>query len=100
MSIAPTVQASIKESSDSSTMALMKDVLPKAKREEYLKLANPIAYVTEKFPPCFIMTSNEDFLREQPETFKKKLEECGVPYKYMHTVKSQGNNQNYLGFIL
>ena len=86
---------SIKESSGSSTMALMKDVLPKGKMEEYLKLANPIAYVTENFPPCIVMTCNEDFLREQPETFKKKLEECGVPYKYMF----YGDEENKLGHV-
>lgn len=85
----------IKNSSGSSTMALMKDVLPKNKREEYLKLANPIAYVNEKFPPCFIMTSNEDFLKEQPETFMKKLEVCGVPYKYMF----YGDEENKLGHV-
>lgn len=85
----------IKNSSGSSTMALMKDVLPKNKMEEYLKLANPIAYVNEKFPPCFIMTSNEDFLREQPETFMKKLEACGVPYKYMF----YGDEENKLGHV-
>ena len=68
----------IKNSSGSNTLQLMKDVLPKGKMEEYIQLVNPIAYVTENFPPCFLMTSNEDFLNEQPETFKKKLEECGV----------------------
>lgn len=35
----------IKSSSGSNTMTLMKDVLPKGKMEEYLQLANPIAYV-------------------------------------------------------
>ena len=85
----------IKTSAGSSTMALMKDVLPKGKQEEYLKLANPIAYVNENFPPCFLMTSNEDFLKEQPNTFMKKLEECGVPYKY----EFYGDEENKLGHV-
>lgn len=78
-----------------TTMKLMKDVMPKRKMEEYLLLANPIAYVTEKFPPCFIMTCNEDFLKEQPETFKKKLDDCGVPYVY----KFYGDEANKLGHV-
>ncbi len=85
----------IKSSSGSNTMMLMKDVLPKEKMEEYLQLANPIAYVNKKFPPCMIMTSNEDFLKEQPETFKKKLEECGVPYVY----KFYGDEEYKLGHV-
>ena len=85
----------IKTSSGSNTLTLMKDVLPKGKIEEYLQLANPIAYVTEKFPPCMIMTCNEDFLKEQPETFMKKLEQCGVPYVY----KFYGDEEHKLGHV-
>ncbi|MBR2044703.1 MAG: alpha/beta hydrolase [Agathobacter sp.] len=85
----------IKNSSGSNTMTLMKDVLPKGKMEEYLQLANPIAYVNEKFPPCFIMTCNEDFLKDQPETFKKKLDDCKVPYVY----KFYGDEANKLGHV-
>lgn len=85
----------IKTAGGGSTMALMKDVLPKENREEYLNLANPIAYVNENFPACFLMTSNEDFLNEQPKTFMKKLEECGVPYKYM----LYGDEKNKLGHV-
>ena len=79
----------------SSSMKLMNDVLPKNKKKEYLPLVNPIAHVNEKFPPCFIMTCNEDFLKEQPETFKKKLEDFGVPYKY----EFYGDEENLLGHV-
>lgn len=85
----------IKNSSASNTLQLMKDILPKGKIDEYVKLANPISHVTEKFPPCFIMTSNEDFLNEQPETFKKKLDECGVSYHY----EFYGDEENKLGHV-
>ena len=63
-------------------MQLMKDVLPKKNRDEMLQLIDPIRYVNEKFPPCYLMTCNEDFLRTQPNRFAKKLERCGVPYEY------------------
>lgn len=78
-----------------TTMKLMKDVMPKKRMEEYLQLANPIAYVNEKFPPCYLMTSNEDFLKTQPDTFMKKLDECGVSYEY----KLYGNNLDKLGHV-
>lgn len=85
----------IKNSEGSNTLTLMKDVLPKGKIEEYLKLANPIAYVNEKFPPCMIMTCNEDFLKEQPDTFMEKLKNCNVPYVY----KFYGDETNKLGHV-
>ena len=72
----------IRNSTASNTLALMKAVLPKGKIEECLKVANPIAYVNESFPTCIVMTSNEDFLRDQPKTFMEKLDECGVAYEY------------------
>ena len=78
-----------------SAIKLMNDVLPRGKKKEYLPLLNPIAHVNEKYPPCFIMTSNEDFLKDQPETFKKKLEECGVPHHY----EFYGDEENLLGHV-
>ena len=77
------------------SIKLMDDVLPKKKKEEYLPLINPILHVNENYPPCIIMTCNEDFLRTQPETFKKKLEECQVPYRYTF----YGDEENRLGHV-
>ena len=85
----------IKNSAGSNTRMLMKDVLPRKKMDEYLALANPIAHVTEKFPPCMLMTCNEDFLKEQPDTFMKKLDEYEVPYVY----KFYGEEDNKLGHV-
>ena len=85
----------IKNSAGSNTLKLMKDVLPKKKMEEYLKLANPIDVVNENFPPCMVMTCNEDFLKEQPVTFMKKLDECKVPYVY----KFYGDDDDKLGHV-
>lgn len=78
-----------------TTMKLMKDVLPNKGTDEELALINPIAYVNEKFPPCFIMTANEDFLRGQPETFTKKLDEYEIPYTY----KMYGSELDKLGHV-
>ena len=78
-----------------SSMKLMKDVLPRGKKEKYLPLLNPISHVNENYPPCFIMTCNEDFLKDQPVTFMKKLDACGVPYKY----EFYGDEENRLGHV-
>lgn len=78
-----------------TTMQLMKEVLPNKGTEEEIQLINPVSYVNEKFPPCYIMTSNEDFLKEHPASFKKKLEACGVPYVY----KFYGDDENKLGHV-
>jgi len=78
-----------------TTLKLMKDVLPNKGTEEEFQLVNPIAYVNEKFPPCYIMTANEDFLRAQPDTFTKKLDACGVPYVY----KMYGSEFDKLGHV-
>ncbi|MBQ3559181.1 MAG: alpha/beta hydrolase [Agathobacter sp.] len=84
-----------KEGMAGSTMKLMKDVLPNKGTAEELGLVNPIAYVNEKFPPCYIMTANEDFLRAQPETFTKKLDEYKIPYTY----KMYGSEFDKLGHV-
>jgi len=76
-------------------MKLMKDVLPKKGTDDELVLVNPIAHVNEKFPPCYIMTANEDFLRAQPDTFVKKLDEYKIPYTY----KMYGSEFDKLGHV-
>lgn len=49
---------------------------------EQLPLLNAIGWVTEAFPPSYILTANEDFLREEPKSLIPVLERCGVPYRY------------------
>ena len=78
-----------------STMKLMKDVMPRKNMAKHMLLANPVTYINEKFPPCYIMTANGDFLRAQPDTFTKKLDEYGVPYVY----KMYGSEFDKLGHV-
>jgi len=84
-----------KEGMAGNAMKLMKDVLPNKGKDIDIQMLNPVAHVNEKFPPCFIMTSNEDFLRGQPETFIKRLEEFKVPYTY----KMYGSEFEKLGHV-
>ena len=79
----------------SNTKSLMKDILPNRGTKEEFHFVSPINHVAEKFPPCFIMTANEDFLRTQPEPLMKKLDQLSVPYKY----KMYGDEKNVLGHV-
>lgn len=78
-----------------TTMQLLEDVLPEKGTDEELRLVNPVLYVNEKFPPCCITTANEDFLKTQPDRFRKKLESCGVPYEFT----LYGDENNPLGHV-
>lgn len=79
----------------SNTISLMKDVLPKRGTQEELHMISPVNFINEKFPPCFIMTSNEDFLKDQPEELKRKLDMFGVPYIYRY----YGDERHKLGHV-
>ncbi len=85
----------IKKGEGKGVAMLMGDILPRKNRGEWLKLISPIDYVNEKFPPCYLMTANEDFLRTQPDSFKKKLEEYKVSYEY----KLYGDETHKLGHV-
>ena len=79
-----------------STMTLMKKyILPKKGTAEELYEISTVNYITWQFPPCYIMTANEDFLKEQPNGLMQKLEEAGVPYVY----KLYGDEGNRLGHV-
>lgn len=61
---------------------LMQDYLPQQGREEELKLINVAEYVTKDYPPTFLMTAVEDFLKEQAPIMAKKFLECEVPFVF------------------
>lgn len=78
--------------SSSNTGILMKDVLPQKGTKEEIRLFSPIHYINRNFPPCFITTANEDFLKDQPKSLKKKLDNLGVTYQY----KMYGDDEHKL----
>lgn len=77
------------------TKALMADYLPKKGTEEELKLNSPLHYITEKFPPVYVMTSNGDFLKEQAPMMVEVLKEKGIP----HVMKCYGDEKTELGHV-
>ena len=79
-----------------STLVLMKKhILPQKGTDEELRGISTVNYITKEFPPCYIMTSNEDFLKDQPKPLMEKLDEVGVPYVY----KLYGDEEHRLGHV-
>jgi len=68
---------------DAKTVALLKkEILQQKGTKEELYNISPVNFITEKFPPCYVMTSNQDFLKEQPKSLLPKLDAAGVQYVY------------------
>jgi len=74
-----------------NTLSLLKnDILPDKGTDDEFRAISPVNYITDKFPPCFVMTANHDFLKEQAPALMKKLDEVGVRYEY----KLYGDDDN------
>ena len=68
--------------SDLNRPALMADYLPgKGTREEY-DMINVLKHVTESFPPTFLMTCAQDFLKPQAGILAEVLTQKNVPFVY------------------
>lgn len=72
----------LEEMSNEMTDNLMKELLPEGGTPEELELVNVDTYVTENFPPVYLMTAEKDFLKEQAPLLEMVLKEKKVPYTY------------------
>lgn len=70
------------EASEEQTKKLMEDFLPEKGSRKELELITVTNHVTENYPPVFLMTAVEDFLKEQAPLMVKKLTACEVPFLY------------------
>lgn len=68
------------------------DYLPKKKLMEYAEEISVFKFITDKYPPTFVMTSNEDFLREEPALIIPIFEEKGIEY----VSKKYGDEEHHL----
>lgn len=68
-----------KDMKDDMTGKLMEEYLPEKSSTEELQKLCADKYLTDKFPPAYIMTAEEDFLKEQAPSFYERLKETGVP---------------------
>ncbi len=81
--------------SNDMTQALMGDYLPEKGTEEELHRISMVNYVTEDYPPTYIMTAVDDFLRMQAPVMASTLIEKGVPF----VLKFYGDKENRLGHV-
>ena len=64
--------------------ALMAELLPGGGEAGEIALISPLAHMTADFPPTFVMTSNEDFLKPQAPVLAARLAELDVPFQYRY----------------
>lgn len=74
---------------------LMADFLPEKGTEEELERISSVNYITDQYPPVFVMTATGDFLKDQAPILTEKLMECEVPFVYRY----YGNATKPLGHV-
>ncbi|MBQ5334854.1 MAG: alpha/beta hydrolase [Oscillospiraceae bacterium] len=74
---------------------VLRDMLPKRRAAETLPLLNALDHITADFPPCYIMTANQDFLRHEPQALTDLLDRLHIPYHF----RMYGSEENPLGHV-
>lgn len=72
---------------DKSTLLIGNTYLGKDRLEKDPKVkdqTNVLSYITKDYPPCFILTGQYDFLKEQSLMFHQFLDKLGVENTYKH----------------
>ena len=69
--------------------------VPEAGSEKELELISAVKHVTEAFPPVFVMTCVDDFLKAQPSVFIPELIRNDIP----HVFRFYGSKTNRLGHV-
>lgn len=64
-----------------NTIKLMKDLLGRKAKEKY-DWISPALYITERFPPVYLMTAKGDFLIKQAPILKEALEKKNIKHVY------------------
>lgn len=61
---------------------LMKDLLGKGYKKKNLMAMSPCFYITENFPPSYLMTATGDFMRKDPKYMIREFKKKNVQYRY------------------
>ena len=80
---------------DGDVPELMTDLLPGGGKPEDLALLQVADVVTGRYPPVFVMTATEDFLKDQPPFLIEKLMAHDVPF----TVRYYGDKKKRLPHV-
>lgn len=83
------------EKREAVTFSIMADLLPKQGTPEELRLVSPERYVTDHFPPTYLMTASGDFLKKHALYMAERLTEQEVEFEYHF----YGNSENVLGHV-
>lgn len=78
-----------------NSAVLLADLLPKGGTPKERDIVTPIKYITEFFPPTFIMTCTGDFLLEQAPMMAHALLQQDVPFVY----RLYGDRKNRLPHV-
>ncbi len=83
------------KNANSNTLQLIKDVLGHPASDAELQTLSPLYHVAAGFPPSYIMTANEDFLKDQSLPLMQALEALQVPCAY----RCYGDDDTKLGHV-
>lgn len=67
---------------DGSTPKLMEDYLPQKGTKEEMNRISVLPYITEKYPPVFLMTASGDFTQKQALLMAECLMEKKIPFLF------------------
>ena len=71
------------------------NMLPKTNADKVLELLHLTAHITADYPPCFLLTANDDFMKDEQKPMEDALKEVGVKY----ISKLYGDDNNRLGHV-
>lgn len=74
-------------------LSFIGDALEQGGTAYELETMSPAAFVTPDFPPSFLLTATDDFLREDSAEFAELLKKNGVPF--VHKVYGDGKEPLY-----
>ncbi len=80
---------------DPMTGGLMNDLIEGALTPEKLAFISCVNYVTDAFPPAYIMTANQDFLKAEPAKLVPVLFSHEIPFIF----RNFGTKENPLGHV-
>ena len=71
------------------------NTLPPDNRERALSVLDVVSNITKDFPPCYLMTSVGDFMKDEQPAMTDALGKAGVRYEH----KVYGDENNRLGHV-
>lgn len=84
-----------REDPEGTLIKILVDLLPEAGSKKELKQLYVADYLTDKFPPVFLMTAVNDFAKKQTPALAAKLVEKNIPFEF-HFYGDAGNRLEHV----